>query len=64
MTYKEYARQIETELDLLNRRIDEKILRGLSYVAESRRHKTLIRQMRRERRRPLLTRIFASVSLF
>ena len=64
MKYKEYAERIEKEIDSINWRIDEKILRGLSYAAEARRHKALIRQVRRERRHPVLNRVFSYVSLF
>ncbi len=64
MKYKEYAQRIEAEIDSINLSIDEKILRGLSYAREARRHKALIKQMRRERHYPILNRVFSYVSLF
>jgi hypothetical protein len=64
MKYQEYKQHIESELDSLNWVIDEKILRGLSYRGEAKRHKALIKQMRRERRGPFFTRVFSYVSLF
>lgn len=64
MKYPEYKQRIEAEINSINWRIDEKIVRGLSYAAEARRHKALIKQMRRERRHPLLNRVVSYVSLF
>lgn len=36
---------IRSELQTLNERIDEKILRGLSYAREARRHKFLLSRL-------------------
>ena len=36
---------IRRELEELNNKIDEKILKGLSYVREARRHKFLLSQL-------------------
>jgi hypothetical protein len=64
MKYQEYTQHLSKELDSINWVIDEKILRGLSYQLEARRHRELIKQARRARRRPLLDRVFSYVSLF
>ncbi|MBP9771768.1 MAG: hypothetical protein KBD16_02475 [Candidatus Pacebacteria bacterium] len=64
MQYKEYKQHLEQELETLNWVIDEKILRGLSYKSEARRHLDLIKQARRERRRPLFTRLMSAMALF
>ena len=64
MTHQQYRQRIEHEIDSLNVVIDEKILRGLSYRFEARRHRDLIRQMRKIRRRPVLSRMLSFVSIF
>jgi hypothetical protein len=46
MTQNAFEKEIRKELDRLNRRIDEKIIRGLSYAQEARRHKQLIARLR------------------
>jgi hypothetical protein len=46
MTQNTFEKEIRKELDRLNRRIDEKIIRGLSYATEARRHKQLISRLR------------------
>ena len=38
-------KSLKTELDMLNVIIDKKILRGHSYVAESRRHKFVVSRL-------------------
>ena len=40
-----FKKAIERELQKLNEEIDNKIVKGLSYVRESRRHKALLRQL-------------------
>lgn len=41
-----YKKTIESELRKLNEAIDLKIIKGVSYVKESRRHKFLLRQLK------------------
>lgn len=38
-------KMVRSEIENLNRRIDEKIVRGLSYAREARRHKFLISKL-------------------
>ena len=64
-------RTIRTELEALNRRIDQKILRGLSYANEARRHKFLLarlydlnRQISNVAQRNWFSRSFGLVSTF
>ena len=40
-----FKKAIERELQRLNEEIDNKIVKGLSYINESRRHKTLLKQL-------------------
>ena len=40
-----FKKTIESELRKLNEEIDIKIVRGLSYMKESRRHKFLLKQL-------------------
>lgn len=64
MSQQQYQLRIEQEIDSLNWVIDEKIAQGISYRSEARRHRELIRQVRRLRRRPMLSRMLSFVSLF
>ncbi|MEK7136408.1 MAG: hypothetical protein AAB821_02350 [Patescibacteria group bacterium] len=64
MTQYQYAKSIKSEVDDLNRIIDQKIIRGLSYRRESLRHKKLIREMRGRRTNTSWRSIMSFVSLF
>lgn len=64
MSHHQYQARLEHEIDQLNWVIDEKITRGVSYRAEARRHRELIRQARKMRRRPMISRMLSFVSLF
>ena len=41
-----FAKEIETEIEKLNVTIDRKIIKGLSYSAEAKKHKKLINLLR------------------
>jgi hypothetical protein len=45
MSKYQIAREVQKELEVLNKRIDRKILRGISYMTEARRHKMLLSQL-------------------
>jgi len=47
MSKYQITREVQKELEVLNRRIDQKILRGLSYALEARRHKMLLSHLTR-----------------
>ena len=47
MSKYQIAKAVQKELEVLNRRIDQKILRGISYITEARRHKMLLSQLTR-----------------
>ena len=47
MSKYQIAKEVQKELEVLNRRIDQKILRGVSYITEARRHKMLLAQLTR-----------------
>ncbi len=47
MSKNQAIKAIRMELDRVNQEIDLKIIKGLSYVRESRRHKLLMSQLRR-----------------
>lgn len=64
MGYKHYKKHIEREIDALNLLIDEKIMHGLSYRKEAKRHKDLIRWARRNRQPSFMTRMATVLSLF
>lgn len=60
MTRQQYTKKIQHQLQVLNEQIDYKILRGQRYVEESRRHKELLRQVARQTKSSLFSRLFAS----
>jgi hypothetical protein len=45
MSSNTFKKAIERELRKLNEEIDSKIVKGLSYMKESKRHKALLRQL-------------------
>ncbi len=60
MSRNQYIRSLEIELRKLNRRIDQKIMRGQSYFFESLRHKFLLKQLKKHQGDNILTRLFPS----
>ncbi len=44
MNAREYAHSIDSEIKMINRIIDQKIIRGLNYYEDARRHKLLLQQ--------------------
>lgn len=53
---------INRELRSINKKIDEKIVKGLSYERESSRHRNLVSQLRRIESEASLARTFAMAS--
>jgi len=69
MSKQNLEKELRGELEVLNDRIDRKIIKGLSYVHEARRHKFLLGSLARLRRSTntrsnWLTRSFSLVSTF
>ena len=60
MTRIQYVKSLESEIAKLNRRIDQKILRGENYLFDSMRHKFLVRQLKQHQSVGLFGRLFAS----
>ena len=58
MTKYQYFRALENELAELNRAIDRKIVLGLKYNEEAKKHKMLVRKVKFLRGKALLTRMF------
>ncbi len=61
------AHAIKSELDRVNQEIDIKIIKGVSYIRESRRHKMLLsqlKQLRKNRATGWMSRAASMVSLF
>lgn len=46
MSQKQYLKMLEREIQKVNRKIDEKILRGEEYKREARDHKLMLRRLR------------------
>lgn len=51
MSKQHFEKALRDELEVLNETIDRKIIKGLSYAAEARRHKTILSQILEIRRR-------------
>ena len=65
MSSNTFKKAIERELQKLNEEIDNKIVKGISYVKESRRHKTLLNQLNSFNRRcGLFQRSFNLITTF
>lgn len=62
MTTTQYQKSLQRELAQLNRRIDMMIIKGQSYVTESRKHKMLIRQLRMLQGQSFISRLTNSMS--
>jgi hypothetical protein len=62
MTTTQYQKSLQRELAALNRRIDMMIIQGQSYIAESRKHKILLRQLRAIQGQGLFSRFTNSMS--
>lgn len=63
MSKQQYLRALNKEIQKLNGLIDDRILHGYDYKQEARRHKELLRQLRREERRRTARSVF-SFNLF
>ena len=59
MSKHQYLRNVENELAILNQTIDRKILAGLGYGNEARRHKRLLGLTRELRKRSVLGQLLA-----
>jgi len=64
MHYHQYQNRVERELKQLNLIIDEKILQGLSYRREAKRHKALLRWARNRRQPSVFARLSTALTLF
>jgi len=61
MTQQQYFKVIERQLQQINDRIDKKIISGVPYVEESKKHKELLRKMSAyKRQQSFFHRIFFS----
>lgn len=58
MSNTQYLHLLENELAVLNERIDRRIIAGLGYNSEARRHKRLLGLTREFRKRTLAERLF------
>ncbi len=50
MSQHQYITSLEHQINLLNQRIDAKIMSGQQYVAESRKHRMLLQKIRAQKR--------------
>jgi len=62
MSQHQYITTLERQINTLNERIDAKIMSGQQYIAEARKHRTLLRKIReqkQEKKVGFLGRVFA-----
>ena len=65
MSSNTFKKAIERELQKLNEEIDNKIVKGISYINESKRHKILSRQLDNfNRRNSIFSRSFNLIATF
>ena len=64
MKQQEYMKIIETELQRINKIIDQKIISGQEYSREARDHKLLLRKVRQNRTSGFFSRLFPVLSHF
>lgn len=55
---------LEKEIQLINKRIDYKILQGEQYAREARDHRLLLRKVRQHTQRGILSRFFPQLAHF
>lgn len=53
MSKNQYISSLERQIQILNERIDAKIVSGQQYVMESRKHKMLLRKIREQKKSTL-----------
>jgi hypothetical protein len=58
MSQHQYIATLEKQIQVLNRHIDAKILRGQHYAEESRKHRMLLRKIREQKQSGFLGRVF------
>jgi len=58
MSQNQYINQLEKQINLLNQRIDAKIMSGQKYAEESRKHRMLLRKIRQQKQSNVLSRVF------
>ncbi len=56
MSQTQYIKMLEREIQKINKKIDLKILQGVSYAKEARDHKLLLRKVRYHTRRGMMNR--------
>jgi len=62
MSKHEYLKALNSEIQKLNTVIDTKIMHETDYKREARRHKELLRQIRREERSRTVFKLFSTFS--
>lgn len=64
MTQNQYRNNLEREIKKLNERIDDLIMDGRNYAREARKHKELLKKVRRLEKSPFWGRAFGFGSFF
>ncbi|MEX0910408.1 MAG: hypothetical protein WDZ73_01500 [Candidatus Paceibacterota bacterium] len=64
MNYHQYKKSLAKEINTLNKIIDDKIVRGLPYVKEAWRHKTLSKELKRLEGKSYLANLVSTLTLF
>lgn len=64
MSQGEHTIAISYEIERLNQIIDKKIIRGVNYRAEAKKHRELLRLLKRDRRQFSFGKMFSFISIF
>ncbi len=64
MNYHQYKKSLVTEINTLNKIIDDKIVRGLPYSKEALRHKSLSKELKRLSGKSYLSNLVSTLTLF
>jgi hypothetical protein len=64
MSKNQHKRAVEWEIERLNALIDQKIVKGLDYKTEAKRHLALLKELKRYQTSWSLGGVFSSISFF
>ena len=64
MSQSQYLKMLEREIQIINKKIDLKILQGESYMKEARNHKLLLQKVRYHSRKNFFNRFFPTFANF
>ncbi len=64
MSQGEHTIAISYEIERLNQIIDKKIIKGVNYCAEAKKHRELLRLLKRDKSQFSLSKVFSFIGIF